>query len=249
MPDTIEQRIRDAAAEPSTAPNFEELASRGRRQRHIAQAATSFVAAVALVGVGIATWSSTVRTDIPVIGEAPSPSATTTGEALPPGWTDVPVAGARLGVPPGWTVQREHPDDMVCGGLAKTITVVDKAAPPTGADACLLIAPGGPVIVATPLSTLPRPRDYWTDLARLPGTPIMVGGVSGESLTLSSDLKDQPAGGLDAIYRFPDLDLLLAFYYTTEDRRLADAVLTTLAPVGQGRGDGAGRGSIEPSQV
>lgn len=238
MPATIEQRIRDAAARPSTAPDFDALASRGRRQRHAAWIGTS-LAAIALVAIAVGTWTSSAPSTVPMIGEGPSPTATPPvadqAPALPFGWTDVEVADSRVAVPPDWTVQRQHPDDPVCANVAQTITVIDPSAAPSGSVGCHRMLPGGPVIVATPLSAASGALDR---IAELDGSRASFGGVSGERLNIPTEAQDDSFGWVDAAYRSRDLDLLVVFGYADRFPALADDVLSTLAPADQDRADG-----------
>lgn len=239
MPDTIEQRIRDAAARPSNVPDFDALAARGRRQRHAARIGAS-LAVVALVAIGIGTWTSAAPSTIPVIGESPSQAPTTPvadqAPALPFGWTDVRVADARLAVPPNWDIQRQHPDDPVCANNAQTITIIDPTVAPSGSVGCRLNLPGGPVIVATPLSA--EVPERLEDIAGLSGTPVTLGGDSGERLDIPTDAEDDRYGWIDAAYRSRDLDLLVVFGYADRFPTLADAVLSTVAPADHHRAEG-----------
>ena len=237
MPDTIEQRIREAAARPSTTPDFDELAARGRRQRRAVWTGSA-LAVVLLGAVGIATVT-TSSPNVPLISEGPSPTPTVIetdrAAALPFGWTDVTVADARLGVPPGWNIRRQHPDDLVCANTAQTIWVLDPAVAPRGHRACNASLPGGPVIVAAPLSELPQ---EWKDsISELPTTPVAAGSLSGERLLTDTD-------DARATYRFTDVDLYVGFSYTERFPGLVDDVLATLAPADQERSDGPS--SIEP---
>lgn len=196
----------DAAADPTHTPDFDALAARGRRQHLAARAATTAVAAVALVAGGVALWPGGQPAGGPVVGDQPttasSGDATPTETSLPPGWHELRVGGAVLGVPGDWAVETVTTKAHVCSNEAEGPTAFVLHAGEEGGR-CLAVAQRALTVQVAPLSTIPStflaPEDgrTWRDVTT-------ADGIAGQRLARNEH-------GTLVAYRFPSLDLWLQF--------------------------------------
>ena len=219
MTDDITTLLRDAAADPKHTPDFDELASRGRRQHVAARAGTALAVALALVGGSIVVWPGLLPSRMPVIGEGPTTPTGVEEVELPDGWQRVEIGRAVFGVPGDWTVETFTEPAHVCQNYAERATVfVLHAGPPGGDNICTLIGMRATTLTVMPLSMipatlLPDPGPQWSDIT----TPA---GVAGQRASLRES---------KAFYRFPTLDLWLQFDSPGPLGSLPDDILATLA--------------------
>lgn len=245
MPDPISTLLRDAAAGPTHTPDFDALATRGRRQHLAARAATAAVAAVVLVTGGLVLWPGGQPAGGPVIGDHPtttpdhpttasSDEATTTGTSLPAGWRELRVGGAVLGVPGHWAVETFTTKAHVCPNHAERPTAFVLHAGGEGGR-CFAVAQSALAVQVAPLSTVPS-----TFLAPEGGRTwrdVTTGdGIAGERL-----VRDE--NGTIVAYRFPSLDLWLQFGSGDVLGDEPDPILATIAP--SASTDGAGLPTYE----
>lgn len=220
MRDDIPTLLRDAAADPSRTPDFDELAARGRRQHLAARASTALVAVVALLAGGIVLWPDGQPARAPVIGEQPTvPDHAEQSVTVPDGWHDVTVGEAVLGVPDDWVLEVFNEPADVCVNGPQEPTAVVMHAGPVPENRCKAQGMAARVLQAAPLSTVPP---AWLDPpAGEQWRTATAGDVSGQVLVRNNH-------GTVA-YQFPTLDLWLQFNAPDPIGSWADDILATLA--------------------
>lgn len=228
MRDDIPTLLRDAAADPSHTPDFDELAARGRRQHLAARAGTAAVAVVALVAGGLVLWPDGQPARGPVIGDQPTtPDQDEELVTLPAGWHEIQVGDVTFGVPGDWTVESFTEPADVCPNHAEQPTAfVLHAGPEPRSNRCLAVAQRVLAVQAAPLAAIPpaylEPEQgrSWSDVT----TP---GGVAGQRLIRNDH-------GTVAAYRFPALDLWLQFAAPDPLGTWPHEILATLSSTSNG---------------
>lgn len=221
MRDDIPALLRDAAADPSRTPDFDALAARGRRQHLTGRAATALVALLAVVAGGVVLWPDQPDRG-PVIGSDPSPTEAAdeeppTSPGLPPGWLEIRLGDARLGVPEDWTIETFTEPAAICSSSATSPTAFVLEQGRDLNTPCAGVAPQAVTLEVVPLSRRDDDGGGWTAFTT-------DHGLDGERRVAN------PFGDL-VTYRFKQVDLWLQFSGPEALDGLDERILATLARV------------------
>lgn len=225
MRDDIPTLLRDAAADPTHTPDFDALATRGRRQHLAGRVATAAVAVVALVAGGVVLWPAARPADrMPAIDDAPTGSEQASPAAvLPAGWHEIRIGDAILGVPGDWTVETLGEPTPICPNTADRPTAYVHLAGLADQRACKLPAAFTLTVEIAPLADVPA-RFLEAEEGRSWQPVTTAGGLQGERLARNDH-------GSVLAYRFRQLDLWLQFADGDPVGSQADPILDTIARV------------------